>query len=113
MPQNRPLSKVNCTRLVYTPERRPTGFANFFPLRLIALALGLTLASTMSTLAACTFTLSRTVQPSGYYGATAYVTVTASASTCYWTATSNASWLHTSSSATGSGTVTYTIDNNY
>jgi hypothetical protein len=67
----------------------------------------------MSTLAACTFTLSRTVQPSGHYGATAYVTVTASTSTCYWTATSNASWLHTTSSGTGSGTVTYTIDNNY
>src|SRR5205823_1821947 len=33
-------------------------------------------------------------------------------STCSWTATSGASWLHTTSSGTGSGTAAYTIDNN-
>jgi len=39
-------------------------------------------------------------------------TVTSSKPTCVWTATPNVSWLHTTNSGTGTGTVNYTVDAN-
>ncbi|MBL8202896.1 MAG: NF038122 family metalloprotease [Blastocatellia bacterium] len=63
---------------------------------------------------ACTYTLSPTNASYGTSGGTGSVTVTASESTCAWTATSNAAWITISSGAsgTGNGSVNYSVEPN-
>jgi hypothetical protein len=63
----------------------------------------------------CAFTLSTSSTINGYpNGGSFTVAVTASASGCNWTATSQALWIHVPDGAGGSGTgaVTFTIDAN-
>ena len=64
--------------------------------------------------APCTFSISPTTQDVGDVGGSGTATVTASAGTCAWTATSNAPWLTLTSGATGAGngTVGFTIAQN-
>src|ERR1035437_3371316 len=58
----------------------------------------------------CTYSLDKTSAPAGSGASTGSFQVTATPSTCAWTATSSApSWLTTSSSGNGSGTVNYTV----
>ena len=58
----------------------------------------------------CTYSLDKTSAPAGSGGGPGSFQVSATPSTCAWTATSNApSWLTTSSSGTGNGTVNYTV----
>ena len=59
----------------------------------------------------CTFTLAPTTAAFGVTGGTADVVVTASASTCTWTAASGAPWLAIVGAAggTGSGRITYSV----
>ncbi len=63
----------------------------------------------------CAFTLSTSSTINGYPdGGSFTIAVTASASGCNWTATSQALWIHVPGSAGGSGTgaVTFTVDAN-
>jgi len=59
----------------------------------------------------CTFTVSPTSQSIAAGGGPGTASVTASASSCQWTATSGATWvtITSGSSGTGSGTVGYTV----
>ncbi|MEO8257918.1 MAG: BACON domain-containing carbohydrate-binding protein [Acidobacteriota bacterium] len=59
----------------------------------------------------CTFTVAPTSQSVGAAASTGQVTITASAQTCAWTATSAASWLTISSggSGMGNGTTRYSV----
>ena len=61
--------------------------------------------------ATCTFTwtaVSTNTAASASSGSVGLTTLVG----CTWTATSNTNWLHTSSNGTGSGTVSYTVDDN-
>jgi hypothetical protein len=61
---------------------------------------------------ACTYTLgssSSGILPAGANGGSVSVSV---GSSCAWTATTAQSWIHTASSGSGNGTVTYTVDAN-
>jgi all-beta uncharacterized protein len=62
---------------------------------------------------ACTYTLSRTSDQANPDGDQGEVSVTAPAA-CAWTASSQATWVHITSSASdsGNGKVTYTVDAN-
>jgi lysyl endopeptidase len=60
----------------------------------------------------CTYTLSPTTTSVSAAGTTGTFSVTASAASCGWSASSDSSWLTTSSSGTGSGTVSYTVASN-
>jgi len=61
---------------------------------------------------ACWFGISPTSAYISAWGGTGSVSVSASYSTCGWTAVSNDSWIHitSGSSGTGNGTVTYSVD---
>lgn len=71
--------------------------------------IGYTLSGTVPP--TCTFSLTPTNATVGTTGGTGSVTLNASASTCAWTATSNASWitLTGNTTGTGSGTVNYSV----
>lgn len=75
--------------------------------------IGYTISGTVAP-PACSFTLSATSASATTAGGTGTVGITASASTCAWTATSNVSWLSVTSGAngTGSGTVGYSVQAN-
>src|SRR5262249_20619596 len=60
---------------------------------------------------ACTYSLSSTSASLSAGGGAWSVSVTAP-SGCTWTATTTASWIHTTSSGNGSGTVNYAVDAN-
>ena len=63
----------------------------------------------------CSYSLSKSSDHIGTGAVTGSVGVTASASTCPWTATSTVSWItitDSSSNRTGSGTVNYRVDGN-
>src|SRR5262249_25958738 len=62
----------------------------------------------------CSFTLSSSTASFGAPSTNGSVIVTASGGTgnCPWSASSGATWLHTSSSGTVSGTASYTVDSN-
>lgn len=62
----------------------------------------------------CTYTISPTSASAPTTGASGTVSVTPSASTCAWSATSNTSWLSISSGAsgTGNGSVNYSVQPN-
>jgi hypothetical protein len=61
--------------------------------------------------AGCTYTLSPTTTTAGSAGGGGSITMTAG-STCAWTAASTNSWIHTTSTGKGNGTITYTVDAN-
>jgi len=62
----------------------------------------------------CNYTLSSTSNATGAAGGTAGVTITTAASSCAWTATSNASWIsvRSASSGSGNGVVLYSVASN-
>ncbi|MCX5887156.1 MAG: SBBP repeat-containing protein [Proteobacteria bacterium] len=62
----------------------------------------------------CTYTIDPTSKSFSYQGGTGIVSVTASESSCSWTATSNDDWITitSGSSETGSGTVNYSVSTN-
>jgi hypothetical protein len=59
----------------------------------------------------CAYTLSASSAPCTASGGSGSVNVTCGAG-CTWSASSGATWLHTSSSGSGNGTATYTVDAN-
>ena len=65
-----------------------------------------------TTVDACGFSLNPTSQNIDSPGGNANVTVAANAG-CSWSATSNASWIHSTASGSGNGTATYTVDQNF
>jgi len=64
-----------------------------------------------TTVDACGFSLNPTSQNIDSPGGSANVAVTANAG-CSWSATSNASWIHSAASGNGNGTALYTVDQN-
>ena len=58
----------------------------------------------------CTFTLASTSMSFDPSGGSGSFDVMASAANCAWAAASDSTWIHTNSSGTGNGTVTYTVD---
>src|SRR5215472_1525019 len=72
----------------------------------------LILCGSAASQAACSFTLSPTSASYGQSGGAGSFAVTASKPTCAWTAATASSWLHTTNSGTGNGTVNYTVDAN-
>jgi hypothetical protein len=62
----------------------------------------------------CSFTISPANKHLGAEGGSDSVTVSASASTCSWTASSNADWISVKSGASGQGAgkVSYSVDKN-
>ena len=68
--------------------------------------------ATFSLPATCTFTLNPASQSVGAGASTGTFTVTASGSSCPWSATSGVSWITTVSTGTGSGPVTYAVQAN-
>jgi hypothetical protein len=60
----------------------------------------------------CTFTINPTASNFTNAGGSGTVTVTASVSSCAWTATPNVAWLHVTSGSSGTGNVTvaYVVD---
>src|SRR5262249_53671318 len=62
----------------------------------------------------CNYTLSSTSNATGAAGGDAGVTITTAASTCAWTATSNASWIsvRSATSGSGNGVVLYSVSSN-
>ena len=60
----------------------------------------------------CSYTLSPGSASPASVGGTSNLTVTASGGSCAWTAVTTNSWIHTTSSGTGNGTVNYTVDSN-
>ena len=73
------------------------------------------LDGTLSAVISCTYSISPTSQSFGSSGGTGSVGVTASSSSCTWTAVSNAAWITVTSggSGTGNGTVAYSVAPNY
>lgn len=65
-----------------------------------------------TTVDACGFSLNPTSQNIDSPGGSANVAVTANAG-CSWSATSNASWIHSAASGNGNGTALYTVDQNF
>jgi hypothetical protein len=83
------------------------------PLRFVsAFLLILVCAGTTAHAGPCSFTLSPGSASPLSLGGSSNLTVTASGGTCSWTATTTNSWIHTTSSGTGNGTVNYTVDAN-
>src|SRR5881394_2916848 len=64
-----------------------------------------------TTVTACTYALSASGASASASGGSGSVNVTAGAG-CSWTATTGYSWIHTTSSGTGNGTVSYSVDPN-
>ena len=60
----------------------------------------------------CTYSLSPSSASFAAEGGSSSVTVTALPSTCPWTASTTYNWIHTTSSGTGSGTASYSVDAN-
>jgi hypothetical protein len=65
-----------------------------------------------TTVDVCGFSLNPTSQNIDSPGGSANVAVTANAG-CSWSATSNASWIHSTASGNGNGTALYTVDQNF